>query len=91
MMKINNKEINVDEITSYLNYDITHKSYNGLYLNDNQINVLTKYGFDYTKYSSMNSLLFDIEEYLNEQVDCDDLELVSQEIAEFSYYHDTKK
>lgn len=90
-MKINNKEINIDEITSYLNHDITHKNYNGLYLNDNQINILTRYGFDYTKYSSMTSLLFDIEDYLNEQVDCDDLELVSQEIAEFSYYHDTKK
>ena len=90
-MKINNKEINIDEITSYLNYDITHKNHNGLYLNDNQINILTRYGFDYSKYSSMNSLLFDIEDYLNEQADCDDLELVSQEIAEFSYYHDTKK
>lgn len=91
MMKINNKEINIDEITSYLNNDITHKNYNGLYLNNNQIAILIRYGFDYKKYNSMNSLLFDIEEYLNEQADCADLELVSQEIAEFSYYHDTKK
>ena len=90
-MKINNKEINIDEITGYLNNDITHKKYNGLYLNDNQINILNRYGFDYKKYNNMNSLLFDIEDYLNEQADCADLELVSQEIAEFSYYHDTKK
>lgn len=90
-MKINNKEINIDEITSYLNNDITHKNYNGIYLNDNQRDILTRHGFDYNKYNSVNSLLFDIEEYLNEEVDCDDLELVSSEIAEFAYYHDTKK
>ena len=41
-MKINNKEINIDEVTSYLNHDITHKNYNGLYLNDNQINILNE-------------------------------------------------
>lgn len=90
-MKINNQNIDLEQITSYLQNDNMHKNYNGLYLNEEQVQILTKYGFDYHNYSSMNSLLFDIEEFLSNETDCDDLDMVSQEIAEFSYYHDTKK
>jgi hypothetical protein len=38
----------------------------------------------------MRELLFDIEEYLSDNYD-DELDLVSNQIAELIYYRDTKK
>lgn len=65
---------------------------NGMLLNNKHIEVLNRYDFDYKKYSSMESLLFDIEEYLNDNSsDSEDLEWVSSELAEINYYHNTKK
>lgn len=90
-MKVNNSNIDLDKITSYLHTDNMHKNYNGLYLTEQQVSILKHYGFDYHNYSNMKSLLFDLENFLNNEIDCDDLEIVAQEIAEFSYYHDIKK
>ena len=38
----------------------------------------------------MQELLFDIEEYLNDEYN-DELDIVSNQIAELIYYKDTKK
>lgn len=68
------------------------KRSNGIYLSDEQIEILNRYDFDYRKYNSINSLLFDIEDYLNDSYsDLDDLEYVSKSISEFNYYHNTNK
>lgn len=92
-MKINDENVDVDELINKLNINdsFVKKTSNGLLLSNDQINVLTKYGFDYKKYSNLKELLFDIENYLNEETDCEDLEEVSCKIAEFNYYHDTNK
>lgn len=64
---------------------------NGLVLSDNQIEILKKYGIDYKIYSSLNALLYDIEEILNDGEDATDLDILSQELSEFNYYNNTNK
>lgn len=90
-MTIDNNNIDLEQLTNYLQTNHMHKNYNGLYLTEQQVEILTRYGFDYRHYNNLKSLLFDLENFLNNEMDCEDLELISQEIAEFSYYHDTKK
>ena len=91
-MKINDKNIDITEAIKYANHEnLLLKHYdNGILLNDYQIIILKKYGFNYSKYGSMKELLFDIEEFLNDEYN-DDLDLVSNQIAELIYYRDTKK
>ena len=64
---------------------------NGIYLSDNDVEILKKYNIDYDKYVSLSSLIFDIESILNEDTDVDDLEEVSRRLAELNYYNNTNK
>lgn len=91
-MKIRDTNINIDEAIKLSNYDnLLLKHYNnGILLSDYQVGILKNNGFDYTKYGSMQELLFDIEEYLNDEYN-DELDIVSNQIAELIYYRDTKK
>ena len=36
-----------------------HKNYNGIYLTDNEVNILKSNGFDINKYSNIKELMFD--------------------------------
>ncbi len=92
-MKINDKEIDVNEITKdiYNDKGMIKMRGNGIYLSDNQIEVLEKYNIYYTNYASLSSLIFEIEEILNEETDIEDLEEVSQKLAEINYYNYTNK
>lgn len=91
-MLINNKEVSVDSLIKELNIecDYIKRRSNGLYLSDNQIEVLRKYDIHYEKYTNLNSLIFEIEEILNEQ-ELEDLEEVSSKLAELNYYNNTNK
>ncbi len=91
-MKIKNTDINIDEAIKFADYEkllLKHHN-NGILLSDYQSSILNNNGFDYNNYGSMEELLFDIEEYLNEEYD-EELDLVSNQIAELIYYRDTKK
>lgn len=88
-MIINGKEINIEDIN--IKEDFLKKRSNGLLLKDSWIEVLNKYGIDYSKHASLNGLLFEIEEILNYESDLEDLEEVSNEIAEMNYYNYTNK
>lgn len=91
-MRINNKEISVNDAINFSNYEellIKHRN-NDILLSDYQVSVLKNNGFDYMKYTNMQELLFEIEEYLNDEFN-DELDLVSNQIAELIYYRDTKK
>lgn len=92
-MKINGKEININELTEeiYNDKNMIKMRGNGIYLSDNQIEVLRKYNIDYNKYSSLSSLIFDIESILNEESDIEDLEDVSKRLSELNYYNNTNK
>ena len=69
-----------------------HDCGNGIYLSDNQIEVLKKYGFSIYD-SNIKSLILEIEEYLMENYDSDlvDLEEVASSLSEFDYYQNVNK
>lgn len=80
-------------MNDYLNNNedkFMHYKKNDIYLSDEQISILNKYNINYNSYSSVQFLLFDIENILNEEL-YEDLEMVSKEISEFNYYHNTNK
>ncbi len=64
---------------------------NGLLLTDEDIEILKKYNFDYTKYSDLNSLIYDIEYYLNANPGSSDLDYLSSVLSEMNYYQNTNK
>ena len=68
------------------------KKYNNIYITEEQVSILKKYGIIVDNYSSMSELIYDIESYLNECDDSfDDLEWVSQTLSEYNYYNNTNK
>lgn len=91
-MKINNEEVSIERLVTDLNprANMMKDCGNGIYLSDIQINVLKSFGFNYEKYSDIKSLIFDIEEYLNENYD-EELDGIVNSLAEFNYYHNTNK
>ena len=56
----------------------------------NPIKILNKYDIDYLKYNNISSLIYEIEEILNEEYN-EELDKVSGELAEFNYYNNTNK
>lgn len=92
-MEVNGKKLDIDSLTKdvYNDKSMIKMRGNGIYLSDNQIEVLKRYDIDYKKYVSLNSLIFEIEEILNEEVDASDLEEVSSRLSELNYYNNTKK
>ena len=65
-----------------------NKINDNLYLTNKEIEVLDRYDIDYQ--TSIEELMFNLDEILNEN-DYEDLEEVSNSIAEFNYYHNTNK
>ena len=61
-----------------------------LYLTKYQQQVLDKYHISYQTCESTKELLFLLSDIVDEE-EYDDLEAVASEIAEFSYYHETRK
>lgn len=67
---------------------------NGLMLNGYEIDVLTRYNFDYKKYNSLSSLIFDIDNYINEEgeyTDILELEDALDSLSERHYYNEVNK
>ncbi|MGM9878280.1 MAG: hypothetical protein ACI33S_06510 [Bacilli bacterium] len=87
-MEINNEQINIDDLISqkYMHREIKK----GLFLSEYQIEILKRYNIDIDKISTINDLIFQIDEIL-EEGDCEDLELVANELSEFYYYANTNK
>lgn len=92
-MEVNGKKLDIDSLTKdvYNDKSMIKMRGNGIYLSDNQIEVLKRYDIDYKNYISLNSLIFEIEEILNEEVDASDLEEVSSRLSELNYYNNTNK
>lgn len=85
-----NKEI--DEIVSKTFEDNKlNKISDNLYLSNRQIEILNRYSIDYTRFSDIKSLIFEVESILEDGIDYDDLEALSIELSEFNYYHNTNK
>lgn len=92
-MIINGKDIDVNELINDVNDD--NKSIKmrgkGIYLSDDEVSVLNTYGIDYRRYASLNNLIFDIEEILNEDDSLEELESISKRLSELNYYNNTNK
>lgn len=76
----------IDISTSFLK-----RTSNGILLSDEEINILKKYNINYEKCISTDELIFEIEEYLNEDCDALDLEILSSRLSEYKYYYETNK
>lgn len=92
-MIVNNKNLDIEKLVKdvYEDKSFIKNRGKGIYLSDNDIEVLKRYDIDYSKYSSLNNLIFDIEEILNYEVDIDDLDEVSRKLSELNYYNNTNK
>ena len=92
-MKINEQNLDINKLTSdiYDDKSMIKMRGNGIYLSDNQIEVLKRYDINYKKYSSLNSLIFEIEEILNYETTARDLEEISLRLSELNYYNNTNK
>ena len=76
------------DYTNYLSVD----NGKGLLLRREDIEVLYRYKFDYRNYSSLSALIFDIDSYLNDNIEgVDDLEEVLIRLSEMHYYKDINK
>lgn len=92
-MRLNGKDINIEDIITEVDIDknIPKKRNNNLILRDSQIEILKKYNINYEAHTSLKSLIFEIEEILNYETDLEDLEQLSEELEEMSYYNYTNK
>lgn len=87
-------EYNVNELLKDIKFDFKKDNGRGLLLNAHEIEVLERYGFNYKKYSSLNELIFEVDNYINEEgcfTDVDELEEVLDKISEYHYYNEVKK
>ena len=91
-MIINGKEISVKDAMELTNVkqDFLKRRENGLLLSDYQVNVLKQNSIDYRKYSNLSSLLFELEEVLNEEENTE-LEEISKQLSEMYYYNEVHK
>lgn len=90
-MEINNSKINIDEIIDIDNTCLKDIG-NGIYISNEEANVLDRYDINYKNCNSLNELIFQIEDYLNDSYEeLDDLETLSSRLSEFNYYNNTKK
>ena len=91
-MKINNNELSLEDALNFANHKelFLKRRENNILLSDYQIAVLSRNGIDYKNYSNMRDLMFEIENFLDEDFD-DELDLVSSQLSEYIYYNETKK
>lgn len=92
-MIINGKEISVNDLLTEINIDnnIPLKRKNSLVLRNSQIETLKKYNIEYENFTSLSSLIYEIEEILTNDPDLEDLNDLSQELQEQNYYQNTNK
>ncbi len=64
----------------------------GIFLNQEEENILRKYEISYLNCQNTKELLFKIEDYLNDSFEeLEDLEKLSLRLSEYSYYQETRK
>lgn len=85
----------LDNLGISLNIDNELKTRkNGLLLTDEQIEILKRHNINYEEYNNIQSLIFKIEEYINDvqgYMDITDIDEVSKELSEQNYYNNTNK
>lgn len=86
-MIINGKEV---EIESLLEDDYSKKMHqftkNGIYLSEEQVEILNKYNINYGECTNIMQLINIIDEIIEEE-QIPELESIAEELMEFKYYH----
>lgn len=70
--------------------DLRVERENGMFLSNNQVKTLKKNNIDYTNYDNLESLIFELNNILNE-IDDEELESLAIDLAEFNYYNNQNK
>ena len=89
-MRINDQELNIEELVKFQETSFLKRRENGLLLSDEDISILKRNGINYLNYNNLKSLLIVIEEVLeNEEIL--ELEELSIKLGEYNYYNYTNK
>ena len=70
--------------------DLRVERENGMFLSNNQVKTLKKNNIDYNNYDNLESLIFELNNVINE-VDDEELESLAIDLAEFNYYNNQNK
>ena len=88
-MEINGENINIEDL---FNEKYMHKEVKkGIFLSDNQLEILKLNNIDIDQISSIDELIYILDEILDDDPDNIDLENVLNEIVEYNYYANTNK
>lgn len=80
----------MDEVNNFDNTII--RDYNGLLLSKDEIEILNRNEIDYTKYSNLKELIYEIENVINDSYEpLEELEEISLSLSERNYYNNTNK
>lgn len=93
-MRINNQEVELEDLLKENLHDNLLKDCgNGIYLTEEDQEILKRYNFNYKNYNNIKSLIFDIEQFLNDnyEEETDDLESIVTNLQELNYYQNTNK
>lgn len=71
-------------------YTMKKKVNGGLYLSQEEMDILKSYNVDYNKYTSLSDLIYDLES-LEDEMDDDILSNMLDILAERNYYENFKK
>lgn len=93
-MIINGKNISIEELINEIDInpkDFLKKRKNGLILRDSHIEILKRNGINYENYSNLKSIIFEIEQMIENGESDEELEALSEELSEIYYYNYTNK
>lgn len=93
-MEFNGKNLDINKLVANLNLEDNFMHYvgNGIYLSNNQIEILKRNDIDYKKYSNLSSLIFEIESQINDDYEVDEeLDSLLASLSEINYYKNIKK
>lgn len=95
-----NKQNDIDSLINDLGIELNIESTqlktrkNGLLLSDEQISILKNHNINYEIYQTLESLIFAIEDYINDvqgYMDITDIDELSKQLSEQNYYNNTNK
>lgn len=94
--KQNDIDTLLDDLGISLNIEKTELKLrkNRLLLSDEQIAILNNHNINYEQYQTLESLIFRIEEYINDvqgYMDITDIDELSRQLSEQNYYNNTNK
>ena len=89
-MIVKNKDFDIEKLIEEQKVSFLKRRENGLLLSDEDVLILERNGINYLNYRDIKSLLFAINEVLEEEEEVE-LEELSIKLGEYNYYNYTNK